>query len=265
MAIFLFLGIMSAAGLLYTAMTIKSEADDCGKPKYVLFMAATGLLAILDIAFNLNNPANFINILAKPTTGLSSAVISQIVITAAGIIIYVKNTKHKASAVISVVLFVYAVFCLNRLYMISTRHALNTYLLFFVFAGASALAAGTFLFSGSGDEAKHKKNSLSMLITSAVFTIFMAVFLVRLAVLNPPDRMLTIDMLISGHLSAVFWAMIVTCVIIPLALSAIRYMKNVPLLSYVMKVSVVIGIFLICVLVNQLPTVVKAIQGRMVF
>lgn len=259
MTAFLVLGLISASALLYTALKIIDNSLKERRPASALITVFAGALSVIIIALKVNNPTNLITILAKPSTGLSGAVISQIVMFAAGVIVYLKNPRGRVASVVLACLFMYSVFCLNRLYMISTRSALNTYLLTLVFASAALLAICSFT------EYKTKSGAAINLGISTAGALIMILFFVRMAFLSSPDRVISIDMLLRGELAPVFWAFILFGVFVPLTSAIIRFFKIYTIPPIILVTSAVIAIVLLSIIINEMPASLGAVQGRMLF
>jgi len=259
MVVFLVLGLISSSALLYTAVNIKMNERDMAKPLSALLTAIAGAACVAIIAFKVNNPANLITILAKPTTGLSGAVISQIVLLVTGLIVYFKKPQSKTAYIVLMCLFIYSVFCLNRLYMISTRSALNTYLLTFVFASVSVFAAGSFI-----DEESKRAKAINLGLSLAASLILIA-FFVRMAFVSPPDRIMPVTMLVQGDLAFVFWAFILLGIALPLVSSVNSFFKLVKIPTAVLGISTVVALLLLSIIINQMPAHLDAVQGRMLF
>lgn len=259
LAVFLVSGLISSSALLYTAIKMYYNTSTTRKPASALLTTIAGAACVTIIAFKVNNPANLINVLGKPTAGLSSAVLSQMALAVAGLIVYLKNMRGKFVSVILACLFILAVFCLNRLYMISTRSALDTILLTLVFASVSFFTAESFL---AKTNEKISVDTLGISILSAVVIIY---FFIRIAYLTPPDRVLSIEMLVSGCLAPVFWGFILLGVIIPVASAIISFLEIYTMPPVILGISAVVAIVLLSIIINEMPAHLDAIQGRMLF
>lgn len=254
---FLFFGLIGAALLFYEALKIKDTEKE-ERQVSLLFAAGAGILAVCAVALKLNSLTNLINILAKPSTGFSSAVISQIVAAVFALAVFYKKPKVKTASVLAAVVFVYEIFCLFRLYKIATRQALNTVVLFLFFAALSAFAGAVFKSFQS-----HSVNRQVFAVTAALAAILMAVFVIRLGLIEPPDRVIGLSMLMYGNLAPVFWGMVIT--FIAAVLTQVMLTPKYIYLPYISAACALLSIFLLSVIVNQLPALSRAVEGRMLF
>lgn len=266
MTVFLFIGLISAGILLYTAIDMLISQHRQERFKYAITMTISGFTAILVIALGLNNPANLINILARPETGLSSAVLSQIIVAIFGIVLFFRKVQGRFIPIFSACLFVLSVFCMFKLYMISTRPALNTFLLFLLLLVVAAQPVASLIVTKMiGGIDNVKRNSAIMLGSIGICTVVFLAFLIRLNGLTPSDRILTFYQVVGGSLASVFWAMIVFIIIIPTGLFSYSFVKQKFVLVVVCRVSATVGIFLLCILINQMQAASIAVEGRILF
>jgi hypothetical protein len=256
LTVFLVCGLISASSILYTAIKVNDNHNTDTRPLSALIAAIAGAACVTIIALKVNSPANLINILGKPTAGLSSSVMSQMAVFLIGAVVYLKKLRGKAVSIMLAFLFLISLFCLNRLYMISTRCALNTLLLMLAYMSASYFCASAFM-----QEDKPVISLVLSIIASAILTAFF----VRIALISPPDRVLSIDMLLFGILAPVFWAYVLTGVIIPLAASIKRLFSDKGLPTILLAVSAIVALMLLSIIINQMPAHLDAVQGRMLF
>lgn len=262
MTFFMSLGLMNAGLLLCTAAFMLNRLWERAL-NYTAAASLAGLLAIICVALGLNSPAGLISLLAKPGAGLSSAVISQAAAAALCAALYFKKARGAAAAAVTAAVSVLILYCMFRLYMISTRAALNTALLFALFAAfAAQFASALAVTDGTG---AFRKNSAAALCIIGVNALVFAVFILRIKALTPPDRILSFGQLVSGSLAPVLWGTVIAMFIIPAALSLFAPLKRNFAVNTVFRLSAAAGIFLLSILVNQMPAMSGAIGGRMLF
>ncbi|MCD8569819.1 MAG: hypothetical protein LRY50_16365 [Geovibrio sp.] len=128
--------------------------------RYSLAVFLTGFSAVLAVALGLNNPAGIISLLARPGAGLSIAVISLTASAVFGLVIFFRKPMGMHIAVISAAVSVLVMYSLFKLYMISTRPALHTYLLLILFIAAAVQFASVLTVTGSArSDGVFRKNS----------------------------------------------------------------------------------------------------------
>jgi hypothetical protein len=259
MTLFLFLGVMSSAlllgGALRSYLNLRSE-----KAPYIAIAApicASVALAVLMLT--INSPSKLLNILGHTSSGLSSAVIADIVMIVFGMIIYTKYKSgySSASVAISAIIATGNVYCFSRIYMIITRPALDTPILSLTLIFSAVYIAIQLVGMGS----VRSKSNFASLAAAALLTLLFFLFTSRLVMLPKPDRVLHIARLITGDLSVLYWAMISATTILPLLLHLLIGTKFRNLQKITLPIGVC-GLFLLTVLINQMPIVSRGVDGR---
>lgn len=264
MTFFLFLGMISAALLLCSLFcSLREERRTlCRVSALTAFLGS--LSAVLVIAFGLNNPAKLVNILGRPLIGLSSAIISQILVAFAALVMFVRNNTRKSIGytVIVCVFSLIAVFSLSRLYMINTRPALNSFLLVILFTLITLQLAGSFLRSETWEGHETVTYANSMLLITGLYGISLIGFILRIGWLNPEDRVFQIQKLVAGSLAPVFWGLVIFSLVVPLLFYFWARTSETVLRTHLDKVINLVGVFVLSVLINQMPVVSRGINGR---
>jgi len=262
MTLFLFFSLAGTCTFFYTcAESALSEGSECRRKLYLL-SAACSFAAVGAVAFGLNDPANLISLLAKPETGFSTAVLSQIAVFFVSIFFYFrKSVKIMSYPVFSALFLAAVIFCLFRFYAVSTRHALNSPLSYIYLLSVSFTAAVFFLFS------KETKGRVLLAITgvTAVNLLIQILFFVRIALMQYPDRILTAERFFGGDLTALFVLCLLLTAALPALMLSITCMRKEAYLIKTCRAAVVLGVFAVCILINQLPPVSNVIEGRMFF
>jgi len=259
--VFLFFGILSAGLLLLPAICRLFGINTASRPYRVSNMAAalSAAAAVAAVALSLNAPANLINILGKPAAGLSSAIIAQLVVLVAALFCFFKGAPDKRGLdYFSAAVAVYAVFCLFRIYMISTRPALNTPVLLIVLlltTLALSMLVAAMLPARDGNQ---EKFPLFLLGVSTSCGIGQLAFCLRLLFLPKEDRILSFTQLTTGSYATLFWISLILLALVPALQSAYRYKKQRSLFPSTVLGLYLIGLFAFCGLVNQMPAIVHS-------
>lgn len=261
MTFFLFLGIVNAGILLCIAAKMIADSREKAE-RYSLAVFLTSLFAVLSVALGLNNPAGIINILAKPGTGLSSAVISLAVSAVFGLVLFIRKPSGMYIAFTSAAVSAAVIFCLSKLYMISTRPALHTFLLLSLFIVLSVQFASVLAVTDSScSNSFFRKKSIISLCILSVSVLLFAAFILRIKMLTPPDRILSFEQLTSGSLAPVMWGAVFTMFVIPALASFIPALRKQPALNTIFRLSAALGIFLLSILINQMPAMTGTVGG----
>jgi hypothetical protein len=257
-AIFIFLGFISAALLLYSIVNYAK------KPRLALVLSCICAAAAFAImAMGLNNPAKVVTILSTPKKGYSGAVIMQVVMCIAGLaaLSQLKRNPYLAAA-IGVLTPVLSVCALSRIYMISTKPALNTYLITAVMIALLFQITGIF----SLNPENTKRFRQSVFGVAALYCIFITAFTIRLKMLSPQDRILDFTSVASGYLAPVFWGMIFCTAVVPLGYTCLNLIKGGNrTASYIAGAVNTAGVLLLCILITQMPIIERGINNRIFF
>lgn len=266
MTFFLFSGIANAGILLCISAKMITGFGEKAE-RYSLAVFLTGFSAVLAVALGLNNPAGIISLLARPGAGLSIAVISLTASAVFGLVIFFRKPMGMHIAVLSAAVSALVMYSLFKLYMISTRPALHTYLLLILFIAVSVQFASVLTVTGSArSDGVFRKNSPAALSILCINAVLFAAFILRIKMLMPPDRILSFEQLTAGSLSSVFWGAVLSMFVIPSVLSFLPALRNQSAMNGVYRLSAVLGIFLLSILINQMPAMAGAAGGgRMLF
>lgn len=79
--------------------------------------------------------------------------------------------------------------------------------------------------------------------------------------LAPPDRILSFEQLTSGSLAPVMWGAVLTMFVIPALASFIPALRKQPALNTIFRLSAALGIFLLSILINQMPAMTGTVGG----
>ena len=255
-AFFLFWGLVSV-GLMFLPV-FSGCADGTRSRIYrfsLLVSAFCGCVAVATVAFSLNSPGNLINILGNPWAGLSSAIIAQIAIILVALIGFFKGSSGQRNLVYgSAGVGIYSLFCLFRMYMISTRPALNSFVLFALLLVLTMELTSLFRLSFCSDSFTgiNKQSLLYPFLTIAAGCL-LGVFTIRLLLLSNPDRIFTFSGLTNGIYAPFFWSVVVLIFILPTVHAIYSFKKKVTSFSRVVCFIFLFGLFVFCSLVNQMP------------
>lgn len=258
MTVFLFMSLLSAALLLSAAFSKKSSGHLQRACSFMpLAASGAGLAAVLIIIGGLNHPGNIVNMLGRPFAGLSSAVIAQLLVVGSGLLVFAKG-RHSDSFLWPITLgslACLAVFCSYQVYTVSTRPALNTLtllaVLLLVVMQLSLMLTG--LSEINPESENGTKICLAIMVIGLCGIVGQTIFAARLALLASPDRVLTFSELMSGNLDFLYWSMILLTVLVPPSLTLIGWRTKRHSLRYFSPVFLMAGLFLLCVLINQMP------------
>lgn len=251
MAFFMFLGIAAAVLLLYTAI----DKDNTKRPFAALVSGACAAAAFAVIAAGLNDPSKIITILSTPRKGFSGAVIMQVITCVSALFVFFKlREKGVIVSVLAAAVAVLSVCALSKIYMISTRPALNTYLVTAVMLLLTVQISAT----AAGDNGKRYTNML--LGINLAYGLSLALFAIRLRMLAPQDRILDFTNIFSGSLAPVFWGVVILTLVIPLICTLIKLKQR-----FLPASSSAAGAFLLCMLISQMPVIEKGVNNRIFF
>lgn len=265
MTFFLFMGFIGAGLLLYSALNLLSDKNHLHRSISALAASVSAISSVLIVTMGLNDPSKLINILGRPFAGFSSAVVMQIIIALAGLLLFFKSIGKKPVklAWVSVGVFVVSVFCLSRVYMISTRPALNSIILFILFLLLSLQATGLFMVTKNRIFADNiKKISFILISVSCFYGLGLLLFAIRIIGLNPEDRVLQPGKLLSGELAPIFWGIVILTFIIPLAFYLYSFLSRKIKMAPLVRLVNLVGVFMLSILINQMPTISRGIDGR---
>lgn len=266
MTFFMFIGLAGACMLLYSSAAGYFNRYSSTKHRiYALPAGVSCTAAALIVLLGINDFSRMLNILMRPYSGLSSAVLAQVAAAFAGFILFFRDSGKQTLKAVSVLLSLVSVFCIARYYMMVARPALDTHILTMLFM--AAVIFGTWLLMSlnsdfnSGAEAEIKTG----LGIVAVCGILLAVFVARMAFLTAEDRILSAHKLIAGDYSILFWALAVLLFFVPFALLIISLAKKRLCMPVLCGASFAAGVFLLSVLINQMPVVKDSINNRIIF
>lgn len=265
MTFFLFMGFIGAGLLLYSALNLLSDKNHLHRSISALAASASAISSVLIVTMGLNDPSKLINILGRPFAGFSSAVVMQIIIALAGLLLFFKSIGKKPVklAWVSVGVFVVSVFCLSRVYMISTRPALNSIILFILFLLLSLQTTGLFMVTKNRIFADNiKKTSFILISVSCFYGLGLLLFAIRTIGLNPEDRVLQPGKLLLGELAPIFWGIVILTFIIPLAFYLYSFLSRKIKMAPLVRLVNLVGVFMLSILINQMPTISRGIDGR---
>lgn len=265
MTFFLFMGFIGAGLLLYSALNLLSDKNHLHRSISALAASASAISSVLIVTMGLNDPSKLINILGRPFAGFSSAVVMQIIIALAGLLLFFKSIGKKPVklAWVSVGVFVVSVFCLSRVYMISTRPALNSIILFILFLLLSLQTTGLFMVTKNRIFADNiKKTSFILISVSCFYGLGLLLFAIRIIGLNPEDRVLQPGKLLLGELAPIFWGIVILTFIIPLAFYLYSFLSRKIKMAPLVRLVNLVGVFMLSILINQMPTISRGIDGR---
>ncbi len=260
-AVFLFWGLISSGLLLLPVMT--ASVDEKGGRFYRLSLLAAGIsgcVAVAAVALSLNSPANLINILGKPWAGLSSAIIAQIVVVLIAVIGLLKGDSGQRNiAYCALAVAVYALFCLFRMYIISTRPALNSLLLLVLFL-LLAMQLSLLVRHVFGCELNFGFSYQRILypVVSVASGVCLLAFAFRLMLLTNPDRIFTFSGLVSGIYAPLFWPALGFLCALPVIHAVYCYIQRSPSFSGLILGFYLVGLMIFCGLINQMPTIVNS-------
>ncbi|GAB1537354.1 hypothetical protein ADMFC3_29850 [Geovibrio sp. ADMFC3] len=264
MVFFMFLGLTGAALLLYASLAACFNKRD--KHKYFALSAGiSSASASLIILLGLNEFSRMLNILMRPYSGLSTALLMQLAAAFFSFLLFFKGKTSSAVRNISVIVSLAAVFCLARNYMIITRPALNTYL-FSAFLIVSAIFAAWNLISINKDltlDEALTSNAGAVIIS--VYGLILLIFSLRVGWLEPEDRIFSFAKLIYGSYAPIFWMTVVLSFAVPLAITVFSSVRKKAVASVICCASFAAGIFLLSVLINQMPVLNDSINNRFIF
>ncbi len=105
----------------------------------------------------------------------------------------------------------------------------------------------------------------STLVNYKMYGLGLLVFMLRLSSLTPPDRVLGIDALLSGTLAPLFWLMVLCTFALPLVIStmSVKMKKQSPAIVYGAVCTA--GMFLMSMLITQMPLIARGINNRIFF
>lgn len=254
MTFFLFMGMLGAAVLVWS---ILHHHKDRKRPVASLIAAICAAVAFGVILFGLNHPAKIVNILGSPKKGFSGAVLMQIIVIFTGVITFTKlRNRNYALSIASVLIAALSVAALSKVYMISTRSALNSYLLTVVMIFMVLQASAHFDNSARSIKA--------WLAVNIIYGISVLVFMIRLG--GQQDRVLDLSNVLSGSLAPLFWSFAALSFIIPFACWVISAVKGkIVFNTSFYRIVNAMGMFLFCVFVNQMPVFTQAINNRIFF
>ncbi len=253
---FMFLALVGAIILLHSA--IYAYKND-KRPTFVLVSAVLALSSIVAIALGFNDPVKILTVIRTPQKAFSAALITQIFVATVAVFtyFYAKQYKQIVSGV-AVLISLVSAFFISNIYMISTRPALNTFILTLVFV---LVVVQTALLMGSYNSSH--KYKLTLRAVSILVCISVAGFTLRLASLPQQDRILDIERLTSGTLAPIFWAFVIVCCVTPTAYSFVKH--NSKIATAITSTVCIVGILLLNIIVAQLPMVERGINNRIFF
>lgn len=257
MVLFMFAAFVGASALLHSAI----NADEENRPWTAIISVIAAAVAFAIIVAGLNDPAKIITVLRAPTKGFSSAVSMQIIAAVAALFVFFKAKDNiKVALGIALVVSLCSVMSLSRIYMISTRPALNSILITIMLA---ALFFQTVCILNANKADVFRK---AMPAVCAVYGVMAIAFAVRLKMLVPEDRILRFAEMTAGYMAPLYWGMILCTLIVPLAYAGVNAAKNKGTVAS-LAVSAVnaIGVFLLFMLICQTLVIEKGINNRIFF
>lgn len=252
MAFFLFFGLIGAIMLICTVISNVREEK---RPIPALIASACALTAFMIICLGLNNPLKILTVLSTPQKGFSGAIIMQVVMIAAGMLIFIKSKAgNKAIPIAAFVISILSVYALSKQYMITVRPALNTYILTIIFL-ALVFQTAWYMYPVTKKRAVYTALGLNIF-----YGVFLLIFTLRMKIIAPPDHVLDFMNVTFGALAPVYWGAVLCTFIMPLActIMALRG-KTIPKSLNVVSIA---GLFSLCLLINQMPIIARGINNR---
>ena len=254
MTFFLFFGMLSASMALGGAFRALQQEKPYRAAAFA--GAAAAVISAAVFCFTIGSPMKIMNILGHPASGLSSAIIADILLIPAGLLLLKKRENGTISGIATAVFTTVCIYCFSRVYMIVTRPALDTPAVFLMFLFLCMYIA-LFLLNDWRKESfifRFYVTAVSAYCITAVF------FLYRVGSASVHDRVLQLPKLLSGDLACLFWSSVVVTLIAPAAALAVSFIK----VKYRLFVFVcgTAGLFLLSMLVNQMPVVSRGVEGR---
>lgn len=260
----MFSGLAGVTLLLYAALTGVFGSGEKSR-LHALAGGAACSVALISVLLGFNDVSKMLNILMRPYSGLSSALISQIASAVLGFTLFFKNGKKTAAGYAAILAGVTAVLCIARYYMVVTRPSLNTYLLPLILLTAAAF--GVWLLCSPYKEAVFRKELLIKigLMIISLYGVLLLLFTVRIGWGISDDRVLSLQKLLAGDYAPVFWGLCVFSFAVPFALSVVSAAKKKLTGTVLSGCSFIAGIFMLSILLNQLPVFKETINNRFLF
>ncbi|QAR32631.1 hypothetical protein EP073_04170 [Geovibrio thiophilus] len=221
--------------------------------------------AALIVLLGINEFSRMLNILMRPYSGLSSAVLALLAAGFAGFILFFKNSGKQTLKGVSMLLSVVSVFCIARYYMMVARPALDTHILTLLLITSAVFGAWLQMSINADLDFRTDLAVKTGLGLVSLCGILLAVFVVRMAFLTAEDRILSAGKLLTGDYSFLFWASAALLFLVPFIMFIISLIKKKPAMPLLSGVSFAAGVFLLCVLINQMPVVKDSINNRIIF
>jgi len=267
MTFFMFTALLACSLLIYSVVI--AYFDDKYAEKHKINALAAGILGFgtaLIVLGGLNELSRTMNILMRPYSGLSSTVISQLVIGITGVVIFAKGLKSPLLKIVACIVAAASVYCLARYYMMIARPALDTYILTAMFYVIVMLIAS--LLVNMNDQVYVKYSSVTFkLLTGLVvlFGLLFLLFLLRIKGISQEDRVFNLNNLVYGIYAPLVWTIAVLSFLIPALCSAMLMARARAVMMYVCGLSFISGLFVLSILINQMPVIKDAINGRNIF
>ena len=256
MSFFMFVSFVGASFLLCSILTTNCSR----RPLLSIVSAVAAATSFAIIVAGLNNPAKIITILSVPYKGFSSAVSMQVIVIVASLFVFFKIRENsKVVSAIVLVVSLASVISLSRIYMISTRPALNSILVSLMLI--VLLFQTACIMSGNGTSVLRR----IIPAVSAVYGVTALAFVVRLKMLAPQDRILNFMEVTSGYIAPLYWSMILCTFIIPFSYACANAVKDRGKAALVVSAVNAVGVFLLFLIICQTPVIARGINNRIFF
>ncbi|QAR32672.1 hypothetical protein EP073_04385 [Geovibrio thiophilus] len=255
MTFFLFFGLIGAALLLGNAL--RSLQSEKLNRIFVFAAAVASVICLTVLALTISSPLKLLNILGHPSSGLSSAVITDILLIPAAFVLLRKTEKGKTAEILIAAVSVVCIYCFSRVYMVVTRPALNSVTVFAMLFLQCLLAALFF-----SEQYKREKLFRTIYLAAiSAYGVVSAVFLFRIGFLAVPDRVLQLQRLFQGDLAFLFWFTAAATFFVPAGFILFSGFLRTDYKRFVI-ISCLTGLFALSMLINQMPVVSRGVDGR---